>query len=55
MKELQQKIQEIKKDNAITCKQALTLANQRGISPAKVGDICNELGIKINNCQLGCF
>ena len=39
----------------INCKAGLDIANELGIPPKAIGDACNELGIKIGNCQLGCF
>lgn len=42
-------------DKEIACAQALALAEELGVSPITVGQTCNALGIKIRNCQLGCF
>jgi hypothetical protein len=39
----------------ISCTEALGLAEKLNIEPNKIGNICNELKIKIINCQLGCF
>jgi hypothetical protein len=39
----------------LNCAEALGIANTMNIAPKEVGNICNELGIKIKNCQLGCF
>jgi len=39
----------------ISCTEALGLAEKLNIAPIKIGNICNELKIKIMNCQLGCF
>ena len=39
----------------ITCVEALGIANTMNIAPKEVGKLCNEIGIKIQNCQLGCF
>jgi len=39
----------------LACAQALRLATEHQVSPAVVGRVCNEQGIKIANCQLGCF
>lgn len=40
---------------ALTCVQALELANEFGLPPARIGEACNRLGIKIMKCQLECF
>lgn len=39
----------------LACKQALGLAARLEINPARIGKICNQQGIRIVNCQLGCF
>jgi DNA-binding MurR/RpiR family transcriptional regulator len=39
----------------ISCAEAFKIAEELGISPAEVGRGCNELGMKIVACQLGCF
>jgi hypothetical protein len=43
------------KDNKIPCRTALQIAEETGVSPHKVGELLNELEIKIHSCQLGCF
>ena len=40
---------------AMTCAQALELAETLQVEPARVGAACNRLGIKIMSCQLDCF
>ena len=37
------------------CKALLALAERLDVPPARVGQACNEMGIKIHGCQLGCF
>lgn len=39
----------------ITCPEARRLAEELKVSYRKVGDVINKLGIKITNCDLGCF
>jgi len=39
----------------LPCAEALRLAGRYGISPRKIGELCNERGIRISRCQLGCF
>ena len=43
------------KDGNIDCIQALAIAKKFDISPKEVGAVIDKLGIKIHNCQLGCF
>ena len=39
----------------LRCEDAFDLAGKHGVAIAVVGDLCNEQGIKIVRCQLGCF
>ena len=39
----------------LTCAEARQLSEEHNISLKEIGDICNALGIKIMDCQLGCF
>jgi hypothetical protein len=42
-------------DNRIHCTEALKVAEEAKVSPKVVGDLLDELHIKISGCQLGCF
>ena len=50
-----QAVQREAEDGRIPCERALALARTLGVSPEKMGRECNEAGIKIVRCQLGCF
>jgi len=39
----------------LSCADAVKLSKEHGISLKEIGDTCNELGIKIIECELGCF
>ena len=39
----------------ITCATAFEIAEKFNVSNEEIGKMCNELQIKITNCQLGCF
>lgn len=54
-KTLEEKIKSKARDGKIACPQALNLAREEGVSSREVGDLLNELKIKIVSCQLGCF
>jgi len=41
--------------NELTCAEAFALAKTGGIVPAEIGRAAQHLGIKIRDCQLGCF
>ena len=42
-------------ESKITCAAALRLAEELLISRQEMGNLLNELKIKIIHCQLGCF
>lgn len=42
-------------EKRLACARAFALADESGVKPAQVGRACNELGVKIVGCQLGCF
>ncbi|SDC23939.1 hypothetical protein SAMN04488698_10525 [Candidatus Frackibacter sp. WG12] len=48
-------INEKASDKALKCKVAQELAEELGVSTRRIGEIANEVNIKIKNCQLGCF
>jgi hypothetical protein len=52
---LTEKVKALSKDGKISCKQALKLAEEEGISSRDIGTLLNELKIKVASCQLGCF
>jgi len=39
----------------IPCATAFQLAEELGLSRSRLGELLNEMNIKIVNCQLGCF
>jgi hypothetical protein len=43
------------KDGRITCSEALDLARRLNVSPSLVGEMADQMAVKINACQLGCF
>ena len=49
------KIQAAAPAGKMACAAAFRLAEELGISRKDLGEILNELRIKITNCQLGCF
>jgi hypothetical protein len=42
-------------EGKIACAAAFRLADELGISRKELGELLNELKIKIAHCQLGCF
>jgi len=39
----------------LPCAAALAIAEELGVARPEVGRAANQLGIKITDCQLGCF
>jgi hypothetical protein len=52
---MKQRLREIASDGKISCAAAWELAEELGVSKAEIGRVANEAGIKIKDCQLGCF
>ncbi|MBO8126284.1 MAG: hypothetical protein H0Z38_03500 [Firmicutes bacterium] len=52
---IKEKVLENAKNGKLACKVAFKIADELNIPPRKVGDVANELEIKIAGCQLGCF
>ena len=42
-------------DGRIPCKQALRIAEETGLPARRIGALIDEKGIKLIECQLGCF
>jgi hypothetical protein len=42
-------------EKRLPCARAFAIAEELGLTPAHVGRACDELGVKIFGCQLGCF
>lgn len=53
--DLKTKIKDAVPEGKLPCAAAFRLAEELGISRAEMGELLNELKIKIMQCQLGCF
>jgi len=53
--QLRELLKEAAPEGRISCARAWELAEELGVDKKLVGKICNELGIRIKACQLGCF
>ncbi len=40
---------------SLPCRSAFLIAERTGCSLGEIGELCNELKVKIAGCQLGCF
>ena len=52
---LKAKIKAAAPQGRIACAAACRLAAELGISRQELGELLNDLKIKISHCQLGCF
>ncbi|NLG33240.1 MAG: hypothetical protein GX550_06935 [Syntrophomonadaceae bacterium] len=48
-------LKERSKEGKISCTVARQIAEAIKVPPQEVGELCNELKIKIAGCELGCF
>ncbi len=53
--EIAAKLKEVARDGKITCAMAQKIALESKIPMKQVGEILNQMKIKITQCQLGCF
>lgn len=53
--EIKAKIRAAAPEGKIACAAAFRLAEELGLSRKQLGEMLNELKIKIIQCQLGCF
>jgi len=42
-------------EKRISCRAALAIAEETGVPSSTIGRLLNEIEIKIQSCQLGCF
>ena len=49
------KLKESAKDGKIPCAMAFKIAKECSVSTKEIGNLLNQLKIKISSCQLGCF
>jgi hypothetical protein len=53
--EIAAKLKEVARDGKIACAMAQKIALENKIPMKQVGEILNQMKIKIMQCQLGCF
>ncbi|MDI6763959.1 MAG: hypothetical protein QME83_13155 [Thermodesulfobacteriota bacterium] len=54
-KKIEETILEKSKDGKVPCAMCFKIAEDFGISKKEMGQIMNEINIRISQCQLGCF
>jgi len=55
MEEQKQAIREAAVDGKLPCARAFQLSVELDLSLKAIGEFCNAEGIRVKNCQLGCF
>ncbi len=53
--ELEEKVVSSLVDNQLPCAVAFKIAQELKVSVREVGETADKIGIRIVNCQLGCF
>jgi hypothetical protein len=53
--QLKELIMKRQSDGRISCPAAMAIAKETGVPGARIGQLLDELKIKIHSCQLGCF
>jgi len=54
-KEIVDKLKELAPTGRINCADARKLAEDMKVAYSEVGKACDEAGIKVSACELGCF
>jgi len=55
LEQIKEAVQQAAADNVLTCHDARALAEQLGVEYSLVGQACDEVGVKVRVCELGCF
>ncbi len=52
---IKNKLMKVAKNGKLTCTEAHQLAEAEGVSLVTIGKVATAVGVKICDCQLGCF
>jgi hypothetical protein len=55
LEQVKQEVEKAAVEKVLTCHDARALAEKLGVDYIVVGKACNEAGIKVRVCELGCF
>jgi TolB-like protein len=55
LEQVKEAVESAATDKVLTCHDARALAEQLGVDYIVVGQACNDAGIKVRICELGCF
>lgn len=53
--EVVKKLLDVAVDGKLSCTEAREIMNNYNVPNGQLGKICDEVGIKIYGCELGCF
>jgi hypothetical protein len=53
--QIRQSIEHAVAHGRVACELLLELAERTATPPKRIGQLCDEMDIRISNCQLGCF
>ncbi|NMA55084.1 MAG: hypothetical protein GX952_04015, partial [Firmicutes bacterium] len=53
--QIRQEVQKLAPEGKLACAQAFALAKKLGLKPKAIGQVADELKIRIVSCQLGLF
>ncbi len=55
LEQVKEAVKQAATDGVLTCHDARALAEALGVTYALVGQACDEAGLKVRVCELGCF
>jgi hypothetical protein len=55
MEQVEAEVEKAATEKVLTCHDARALAEKLGVDYLTLGTACNEAGIKVRICELGCF
>jgi hypothetical protein len=53
--QIKEEVEQAATNNVLSCHDARALAERLGVEYSLVGQACNEAGVKVRVCELGCF
>jgi hypothetical protein len=55
LEQVKAEVEKAATDKVLTCHDARALAEKLGVDYPMLGKACNEAGVKVRICELGCF
>jgi hypothetical protein len=55
LEHVKEAVEQAATNGVLTCHDARALAERLGVDYSLVGQACNEAGVKVRACELGCF